>query len=125
MLYDGTCALCSGVVRFVAANDPGGRFAFASLASSAAHAVAGEVTSGDSIVLLDYGRRFERSDAVLYLTLGLRAPWALAFAAILIPRPLRDAAYDWIARNRYRWFGRSDACAVPTLALRARLIDGG
>lgn len=66
----------------------------------------------DTIVLLEGGRRYERSDAALRIARGLRAPWPLAFALIVIPRPLRDAVYAWIARNRYRWFGRNDVCRI-------------
>lgn len=77
----------------------------------------------DSVVLLAYGRCYERSDAALHVALGLRAPWPAAFAAILIPRAWRDAAYDWIARNRYRWFGRLDACPLPDPRLRERFLD--
>jgi predicted DCC family thiol-disulfide oxidoreductase YuxK len=110
VLFDGDCSLCNGAVRFIAANDPAGRFAFRSLQSE------GEVAQAqqpDAIVLLDYGRRYEASDAVLHIALGLRFPWPLAFAAILIPRDIRDALYRWIARNRYDWFGRVDVCTLP------------
>jgi predicted DCC family thiol-disulfide oxidoreductase YuxK len=129
VLFDGECTLCSGIVRFVAANDPPGRFRFASLQSPRARELLGERDAPprepDSIVLLDGGRRYERSDAALHLLLGLRAPWPLAFAAILIPRPLRDAVYRWVARNRFRWFGRrTDLCALPPPWLRERLLDG-
>jgi predicted DCC family thiol-disulfide oxidoreductase YuxK len=74
-------------------------------------------------VLLAGGRTYERSDAALHIALGLRAPWPLAFAAILIPRAVRDAVYTWIARNRYRWFGRTDACALPPPGLRERFLE--
>jgi len=126
VLFDGECVLCNGAVRFIAANDPAGRFVFASLQSRAAAALVGDAaTESATIVLLDHGRRYERSDAVLHVALELRAPWPLAFAAILIPRRLRDAAYDWIARNRYHWFGRLDTCPVPTPALRTRILQDG
>lgn len=123
-------------MRFIAANDPERHFAFASLQSAHARALLGDppsTSSGqalddarepDSIVLLAGDRRYERSDAALHIALGLRAPWPLAFAAILIPRGVRDAAYRWIARNRYRWFGRTDACALPPPGLRERFLPG-
>ena len=126
MLFDGVCNLCNGAVRFIAANDPAGRFAFASLQSARGRALLERdplAEEPDTIVLLDYGRRYELSDAVLHIALGLRAPFPLAFAAILIPRGLRDAAYRWIARNRYRWFGRMQACPVPSPELRARFLE--
>ncbi len=125
MLFDGVCNLCNGVVRFVHANDPAGRFRFVPLQSARAAellAPTGGIPAEASVVLLDYGRRFERSDAALHLALGLRAPWPLAFAAILVPRGARDAVYRWIARNRYRWFGRRDACPLPPPGLRERFL---
>ncbi len=76
----------------------------------------------DGIVLLAGGRQYERSDAALHIALGLRMPWPPAFVAILIPRSVRDAVYRWIARNRYRWFGRTDACALPPPDLRERFL---
>jgi predicted DCC family thiol-disulfide oxidoreductase YuxK len=78
-----------------------------------------------SIVLLANGRRYERSDAVLHVALLMRMPWPLAFAAILVPRGARDAVYRWIARNRYRWFGRRESCALPPPGLRERFLDDG
>ncbi len=117
VLFDGVCNLCNGAVRFISTNDREGRFAFISLQSPQARELLGDrppdPDEPDSIVLLDNGRRYERSDAVLHIALWLRAPWPLAFAAILIPRRVRDDIYRWIARNRYRWFGRADVCALP------------
>jgi len=129
VLFDGVCNLCNGAVRFIAANDPERRFAFASLQSPRARALlgerAGDAREPDSIVLLAGGRRYECSDAALHIALGLRAPWPLAFGAILIPRGARDAVYRWIARSRYRWFGRTDACALPPPGLRERFLPDG
>jgi len=125
LAFDGVCTLCNGLVRFVYANDPGGRVRFVSLQSARAASLVGApgVSAADTIVLLAGGRRYERSDAVLHLLLELQPPWPLGFAAILVPRPLRDAAYDWVARNRYAWFGRRDACPSPPPGLRERFID--
>jgi predicted DCC family thiol-disulfide oxidoreductase YuxK len=126
-MFDGVCNLCNAAVRFIAANDPAGRFAFLPLQSPRARALLGERADDprepDSVVLFSNGRRFERSDAALHIALGLRAPWPLAFALILVPRALRDGAYRWIARNRYRWFGRKDACPLPPPGLRERFLD--
>ncbi|MEA2784227.1 MAG: hypothetical protein QOF71_331 [Candidatus Eremiobacteraeota bacterium] len=118
--------MCNGAVRFIAANDPDHRFAFLPLQSPRGRQLlgerAGDAREPDTIVLFAGGRRYERSDAALHIALGLRAPWPLAFAAILIPRGARDAAYRWIARNRYRWFGRTDTCALPPPGLRERFL---
>ena len=126
VLFDGACNLCNGAVRFIAANDPAGAFAFASLQSERGPHLAGVPSGGlpRSIVLLADGRRYDESDAVLRIALGLRAPWPLAFALVLIPRRGRDAAYRWVARNRYRWFGRRDVCALAPPGLAARFLEG-
>jgi predicted DCC family thiol-disulfide oxidoreductase YuxK len=114
-------------VRFIAANDPAARFAFLSLQTPRARALLGggaaEPREPEAIVLLDDGRRYDASDAALHIALSLRAPWPVAFAAILIPKAARDAAYRWIARNRYRWFGRADVCALPPAGLQERFLD--
>jgi predicted DCC family thiol-disulfide oxidoreductase YuxK len=126
VLFDGVCTLCNSLVRFVAANDPAGRFQFLPLQSPRAQALlaaTGGPATGETIVLLDYGRRYERSDAALHLALGLRPPWPLLFSLILVPRALRDSLYRWIARNRYHWFGRYETCPLPSPALRDRFLD--
>lgn len=121
ILFDGVCNLCNGLVQFVIARDPAQHFRFASLQSEAARrclADAGMTRDApDSIILLDDGRLFTRSTAALRIARRLRFPWPCAFALVIVPRPVRDWVYDVVARNRYRWFGRRDACLVPTPAL--------
>ncbi len=126
VLFDGVCNLCNGVVRFVHANDPAGRVRFVSLQSPRAAellAPTGGRPRAAPRSARAAVRRHERSDAVLHIALELRAPWPLAFAAILVPRAARDAAYRWVARNRYRWFGRRDTCPLPPPGLRERFLD--
>jgi predicted DCC family thiol-disulfide oxidoreductase YuxK len=127
ILFDGVCNLCNGFVQFVIARDPQARFQFAALQSSAAERLLGpRDTHGDwpdSMVLVTEGRVFTRSAAALRILRGLRVPWPLAFAFIVVPPPLRDWLYDIVARNRYRWFGRRDVCMVPTPDLRARFLN--
>jgi predicted DCC family thiol-disulfide oxidoreductase YuxK len=125
LAFDGVCTLCNALVRFIYANDPGGRVRFVTLQSPRAASLVGAASAGaaDTIVLLAGGRRYERSDALLHLLLELQPPWPLGFAAILVPRPLRDAAYRWVARNRYAWFGRRATCPLPPPGLRERFLD--
>ena len=126
ILFDGVCNLCNRFVHFVIARDPSGRFHFGALQSDAAHRMLREAhtpaTVPDSIVLVDEGRVFTRSTAALRVARGLRFPWPLAYGLIAVPRPLRDWVYDIVARNRYVWFGKRDACMVPTPDLRARFL---
>ena len=127
VLFDGDCNLCHGAVQFVLRRDPRARFRFASLQSEAGRAAlarAGfEGELPDSVVLLHEGRVRTRSTAALAIARGLRFPWPLVSVLWLVPYPLRDFVYDWIAKRRFRWFGRRDSCWVPTPALRARFVD--
>ena len=125
ILFDGVCNLCNGSVRFVLARDRQRRFRFASLQSAAAaQLLAGRPPGaiGDSIVLVEGERIYQQSTAVLRILRGLGAGWRLLYALIVVPRPLRDAVYRWVARNRYRWFGRTEACAVPRPEDRDRFL---
>ena len=105
ILYDGYCNLCSRTVQWVIRNDRAGRFTF-------------EPLPGDenqrSVVLVSGGKRYERSAAAIRIALGLRFPWPLAGILFVVPRFLRDPVYDWVARNRKRWFGTRDTCYVPS-----------
>jgi predicted DCC family thiol-disulfide oxidoreductase YuxK len=126
VLFDGVCNLCTGSVRFIIARDPGARFRFAALDSEAARRLLEEcgVTSAppDSVALVEGGAVYTRSSAALRIARRLRFPWPLLYALIVVPKPLRDAAYDLIAHHRYGWFGKRDACMVPTPELRSRFL---
>jgi predicted DCC family thiol-disulfide oxidoreductase YuxK len=127
LFYDGSCALCHGAVRFVLARDPEGRaFRFAPLDSDAFRSAAPEAVRAalpDSFVVeTSDGRLLTRSTAVLHLLDRLGGPWrVLGRAARIVPRALRDALYDCVARVRYRVFGReTEACPVIPKQLRSR-----
>ncbi len=128
ILFDGVCNLCSASVNFVIDRDPGARFRFAPLQSEAgreiltAHGESIPVGDPDSIVLVEDGAVYERSTAALRIARDLGGPWSLLYVFIIIPAFVRDAVYRLVARNRYRWFGKSDACRVPTPELRARFL---
>jgi len=131
VLFDGVCNLCSGVVRFIVARDPHARFRFAALQSDAARRACAEVGATplaafepDSVIVIAEGRALERSDAALAIAARLPFPWPVLGAFRILPRGVRDRLYRLVAKNRYRWFGRSDTCMVPTPELRARFLDG-
>jgi predicted DCC family thiol-disulfide oxidoreductase YuxK len=127
ILFDGTCLLCNAALRLVIANDPHAFFRFAPLQSDAAHDLVGKPPNkemlGETIVLVEDGARFVRSAAVLRILARLRMPWPLFLVFAVVPRPMLDALYRWIARNRYRWFGRLDHCMIPTPEQRARFWE--
>ena len=126
VLFDGVCNLCNGSVQFIIRRDPAGRFRFASLQSEAGQALLRrhglDPDDLSSVILVEDGRAYARSDAALRVARGLSGAWRAAGALRVVPRPLRDLVYGWVARNRYRWFGRREACMVPTPELRGRFL---
>ena len=124
VLFDGVCNLCNSSVHFIIARDPAARFRFAALDSAAGQRLLAEsgLSGSLSVVLIENGRAYTRSAAALRIARRLRFPWPLLYALIVVPRPLRDAVYDWIARNRYRWFGKREVCMTPTPELRSRFL---
>jgi predicted DCC family thiol-disulfide oxidoreductase YuxK len=129
VLFDGVCNLCNGTVRFAYARDPAARLRFAPLQSAVGRRlIAGAglpaAQSLDSLVVVERGTLRRRSDAALAIARHLRWPWPLLGALAVVPRALRDAVYDLIARRRYLWFGRSAACPMPPPGLRGRFLPG-
>lgn len=126
VLFDGVCNLCNASVAFILRRDPKAYFRFASLQSRAAAKLLHgrpEIGTGlDSIVLLEDGACFTQSTAALRIARRLSGAWPLLYAFIVLPRFLRDPIYNWIARNRYRWFGRRDACMLPGPEIRDRFL---
>lgn len=126
VLFDGVCNLCNGSVQLIIRHDPRARFRFASLQSPVGERLLGELGIDpkviDSIIVVEDGRGYQESDAVLRIARGLGGPWKALGIFRLIPKLLRDRAYRLIARNRYRWFGKMEACWVPTPELRGRFL---
>jgi predicted DCC family thiol-disulfide oxidoreductase YuxK len=129
VLFDGVCNLCNRSVSFIIRHDARRRLRFASLQSEFGRRVVaehgGEQGDLDSILLLQGGKLYDLSTAALRIAAGLTAPWPALALFLVVPRPLRDLVYRVIARNRYRWFGRREACSVPTPETQSRFITGG
>ncbi len=131
ILFDGVCNLCNGFVQFVIRHDAAEHFRFAALQSEAAQALLaahGQPLTPDaladptSVVLVADGRVYTHSAAVLRIAGQLGGVWRLAAVGWLLPGRWRDALYRYIARNRYRWFGRQESCMLPTPELRGRFL---
>jgi predicted DCC family thiol-disulfide oxidoreductase YuxK len=123
--FDGLCNLCDGFVRFLLARDRHRHYRFAPLQGETARVrLEGRFTAGDlPTVVLEEPRRFRvRSDAALAILSGLGGIWRLAAVLRIVPRRLRDAVYDYIARKRFEWYGRRDACRVPTPEEQVRFL---
>lgn len=131
-LFDAECALCSGATRFILRHEATQDLRFLSTRSAEgrrlalAHGLKPEDLETTILVIDAQGRGFTRSAAVLELSRRLKAPWrALGVMARAIPRPIRDAAYDLVARRRYQWFGRAELCALASPEQRHRFMDEG
>ncbi|MFO0846729.1 MAG: thiol-disulfide oxidoreductase DCC family protein [Gemmataceae bacterium] len=128
VLFDGVCNFCNAGVNFILSHDHAARVRFASLQSPAGQSLLQQLNLPpdrfDSMVLVERGRPALRSTAALRVARYLDPPWPILTALLLVPTFLRDAAYDLLAANRYRWFGRLDACQVPTPEVRQRFLDG-
>ena len=132
LLYDGLCGFCDGTVQFILKHDRRGTLRFATLQGDFARDVIArhpEIDGVDSLVLVERDgpsgneRVYVRSDGAIRVARYLGGAWNLARAAAIVPRFLRDSAYDGFARIRYRVFGRYDSCPIPSPEQRARFID--
>jgi len=126
VLFDGVCNFCNASVNFLIDRDPDSEFRFGALQSEEGKAVLEAHGLGDayfdSIVLVERDRVLTKSDAVLEITRHMPALWPAMTVFKVIPAGVRDVVYDWIARNRYSWFGKQDACRIPTPEYRARFL---
>lgn len=126
ILFDGVCNLCNNSVTFVIERDPSAYFQFAALQSEEAAERIAEYAKKtalpDSIVLIDEKGLHTRSTAALRVARHLSGLWPLLYVFAVIPAPIRDIVYDWIARNRYKWFGKEDSCMLPTPELQQRFL---
>lgn len=126
ILFDGVCNLCNASVLFIIARDPHARFRFASLQSAFGQEqllkFGLSVSELNSVMLIRNGVLYQKSNAALEIARHLRGLWPILYAFKIIPRFIRNAVYDWIARNRYRWYGKKDECMIPTPELKARFI---
>lgn len=126
VLFDGDCALCNATVLFIIEHDPKGRYRFAPQQSPLGRdlltCVSGCGKMLDSVVLIEKSGVFLRSEAVLRICRHLCWPWPLLSVGLILPRRLRDWAYRLVARLRYRVFGKTNACQMPTPAMKARLL---
>ncbi len=127
VFFDGVCNFCNGTVNFVIDRDPKGIFRFASLQSEFAKQ---KLTPYDidtsnlySIILLKNDKVFHKSNAALEIARGMGGLWPLLYIFKIIPAFLRNLIYDFIARNRYKWFGKLDACRIPTPDIKERFLD--
>ena len=127
LLFDGVCNLCNRSVGFIIRNDKKKLFRFAPRQSDYGQKALEEFSihkqaTADSIILIINGRYYERSDALFQTLRLLGMPWSLLYAGIVIPGFIRNYLYDFVARRRYKWFGKMDQCMVPAADISDRFL---
>jgi predicted DCC family thiol-disulfide oxidoreductase YuxK len=127
ILFDGVCNLCNGAVQFVIKRDNKNQFLFASLQSEEGKQILEDnnfpANKSDSFLLVEDGKVYERSTAALRVLKNLSGLRSLLYGFIIVPKFIRDSVYNWIAKNRYQWFGRKDECMIPTPELKAKFLN--
>ena len=127
ILFDGICNLCNQSVQFIIKRDPKNYFKFAALQSEQAqlildqHGIPGDVI--DTIVLIENNKIYTQSTAALRIARKLNRLYFLLYIFILIPPFIRNPIYRFIARNRYKWFGKKDSCMMPEPELKNRFLS--
>ena len=126
ILFDGVCNFCNASINFIIDRDRKGIFKFAALQSEIGQELLKKFSlktrDFDSIVALEGDKVYQKSDAALEIARKIDGIWKIFYIFKIIPAFLRNSVYDLIARNRYRFFGRTDACRIPTPELKARFL---
>lgn len=126
ILFDGVCNFCNGSVNFIIERDVENYFKFAPLQSEIGQKLLDEYdidkVQTDSVVLIENGKAFVRTTAALRIARKLNGAWRLFYGFIIVPEFVRDFFYKMFAKNRYKMFGKTDACMMPTPELRARFL---
>jgi len=127
ILFDGVCNFCNSAVNFTLKRNKKANIRFAPLQSEAGQKLLQQynlpVKDMESFVFIENGKAYQRSTAALKVCRYLRGLWPLSYGLIIVPRFIRDGIYNWIAKNRYKWFGVQQSCMIPTPEVRARFLD--
>lgn len=127
VLFDGVCNLCNTAVDFIISRDEKERFKIAALQDEVTRELLKEYKINDdyldSLVFIHQDAVFYKSRAALEIARNLGGLWPLLYTFIIIPNFIRDPLYNWIARNRYRWFGKKETCRLPTAQEKRRFLS--
>ena len=126
LLFDGVCNLCNGAINFVIDRDPKATVKFAALQSEQGKALIARYLSNtevkDSLILIENGKAYQQSGAALRVAKYLNGAWPLLYVFIVVPPFIRNWVYDYVAKNRYNWYGKKDECLIPTTELKAKFL---
>lgn len=126
-MFDGICNLCNQSVQFVIEHDKKNQFRFASLQSDFGQNFLKEnnldATQFDSVVFIEDDKFYTKSSAALKISKYLDGITSWLTIFMIVPKPLRDVVYSFIAKNRYRWFGKQESCWLPSPELKAKFLD--
>ena len=126
VLFDGVCNLCNSSIQFIIKHDRAAKFKFAPLQSPLAAQHLADLKVGNtpisSIIYIENDAVYQKSTAALKIAKHLDGAGPLLYAFMIVPKFIRDRVYDFIAKNRYKWFGKTEACWIPTPELRARFL---
>ena len=126
ILFDGVCNLCNSSVNFVIKHDKKNRYRFAALQSDIGKDLVNQFgidpNETDSIILIKGQKHYIRSSAALRVAKGLSGGYPLFYVFMIIPTFIRNWVYDYIAKNRYKWYGKRESCMIPTEELKSRFL---
>ncbi len=127
IFFDGVCNLCNSSVQFILKRDKNELFLFSSLQSDASKEILLQYKLENlelsTIILLEDGKIYQKSTAILRILKKLPGIYSLGYAGIIIPKFIRDPIYSFIAKRRYKWFGKQVSCMVPTSDLKIRFLE--
>jgi len=127
VLFDGVCNLCESSVQTIIKKDTRGKFRFASLQSEVGQAYLRKFNRPtqdlDTVILVEGDQYYTKSSAALRIIRGFKGLWPLMYGFMIVPKFIRDKVYSYIAKNRYKWYGKKDHCMMPTPELKARFLD--
>lgn len=127
LLFDGVCNLCNGAVQFVIKYDSKNTLRFAALQSETGQQILEHFNLPKedifSVILVENEKVYVRSSAALRMYKNMGGIMSLMYFFIIVPRPIRDVVYNFIAKNRYKWFGEKESCMIPTPELKARFVS--
>lgn len=125
VMFDGECNFCDSSVQFIIKRDPNGYFKFAALQSDVGSQLKEKYNIShniDSFILIEDNKVYKFSDGALRVCRNLKGFWSYLYLLIVIPRPIRNSVYRFIAKNRYRWFGKKESCMIPSPDVRSRFL---